>query len=311
MASAATSAEILRHTAAFTSETLSQSKPRLRLLSVLRRKLSTSDKNVIRQLNIAAETLENAISTSSSSNRSASLRHVERLLHSHSDTLFSSFLLSLLYTLLNRPIEAAHSLLDMFSSDPLFARSEIAPVLFEELFIVQLLPVLQSFKGQRSRILASLSSKNLGYYRDEKSRFEQSAVVSGTRLLSKMSGGQTSELKELERDYEQVLDENCRLLVGYFREVLGDENGSKLIRQPSLILQKTVKSEECKCNEDGQSKVGEIELRNCGYNNVMLSSPWFFFSIILILFSSFYCFLIHSLNKQLDIFFPDFLGVPY
>ena len=119
--------------------------------------------------------------------------------------------------------------------------------------------------------MSSLSSKSLGYDSDKKSRFEKSVVVSGTRLLSKMSGGQTSELKELERDYEQVLDENCRLLVGYFREVLSNENESKLTRPPSPILQKTVKCDEFKLNEDGQSKVEVIELRNCGYNNVMLS----------------------------------------
>ncbi|WJZ97931.1 hypothetical protein VitviT2T_016499 [Vitis vinifera] len=267
MASATSSAEILRHTTAFTSETLSQSKLRLRLLSALRRKLPTSDQNVLRQLNLAAETLENAISTSSSFNRSSSLRVAEKLLHSHPDTLFSSFLLSLLYALLNRHTEAAHSLLNIFSSDPSLARSEIAPVVFEEFFLIHLLPVLQSFKDQRSRILSSLSSKNLGYDSDKRSRFEESVVVSGTRLLSKMSGGQTSELKELERDYEEVLDENCRLLVGYFREVLGNENGSRLIRPPSLIFEKTRKSDEFKFNEDEQNKVEEIGLGNGRYNN--------------------------------------------
>ncbi|KAJ9688383.1 hypothetical protein PVL29_014193 [Vitis rotundifolia] len=267
MASATTSAEILRHTTAFTSETLSQSNLRLRLLSALRRKLPTSDQNVLRQLNLAADTLENAISTSSSFNRSSSVRLAEKLLHSHPDTLFSSFLLSLLYALLNRHTEAAHSLLNIFSSDPSLARSEIAPVMFEEFFLIHLLPVLQSFKDQRSRILSSLSSKNLGYDSDKRSRFEESVVVSGTRLLSKMSGGQTSELKELERDYEEVLDENCRLLVGYFREVLGNENGSRLIRPPSLIFEKIRKSDEFKFNEDEQHKMEEIGLGNGRYNN--------------------------------------------
>lgn len=115
--------------------------------------------------------------------------------------------------------------------------------------------------------MSSLSSKNLGYDSDKRSRFEESVVVSGTRLLSKMSGGQTSELKELERDYEEVLDENCRLLVGYFREVLGNENGSRLIRPPSLIFEKTRKSDEFKFNEDEQNKVEEIGLGNGRYNN--------------------------------------------
>lgn len=140
-------------------------------------------------------------------------------------------------------------------------------MVFEEFFLIHLLPVLQSFKDQRSRILSSLSSKNLGYDSDKRSRFEESVVVSGTRLLSKMSGGQTSELKELERDYEEVLDENCRLLVGYFREVLGNENGSRLIRPPSLIFEKTRKSDEFKFNEDEQNKVEEIGLGNGRYNN--------------------------------------------
>ncbi|RVW96267.1 putative E3 ubiquitin-protein ligase LIN [Vitis vinifera] len=77
-----------------------------------------------------------------------------------------------------------------------------------------------------------------------------------------MSGGQTSELKELERDYEEVLDENCRLLVGYFREFWAMENGSRLIRPPSLIFEKTRKSDEFKFNEDEQNKVEEIGLGN-------------------------------------------------
>lgn len=140
-------------------------------------------------------------------------------------------------------------------------------MVFEEFFLIHLLPVLQSFKDQRSRILSSLSSKNLGYDSDKRSRFEESVVVSGTRLLSKMSGGQTSELKELERDYEEVLDENCRLLVGYFREVLGNENGSRLIRPPPLIFEKIRKSDEFKFNEDEQNKVEEIGLGNGQYNN--------------------------------------------
>ncbi|KAL2538902.1 putative E3 ubiquitin-protein ligase [Forsythia ovata] len=168
---------------------------------------------------------ENSFSTTSSSIRSSSLRLAEEIL-SKSENPFSSFLLSLAYSHCRRPIDASFCLLDVFYADPSLARVEIAPFLFEELFLVHFLPMLEWYNEQRSRILSSLPL-NSDYNSDDQS------IVSTTTTLSKMSGDQALALKDLERDYEDLLDENCRNFVVYFKEVLRNRDGGQLIVPPS------------------------------------------------------------------------------
>lgn len=55
------------------------------------------------------------------------------------------------------------------------------------------------------------------------------------KLLSKMSEDQAWKLRELEREYEEVLDENCRVVAVYFKEVLVNKNGDALV-SPSLLV---------------------------------------------------------------------------
>lgn len=129
-----TSAHILHHTTVFLSESLSQSELRHRIISTLRRKIPTSDQLTLKPLNFAAETLERAISTTIATVRFSSLRLSKKLLLSYSDTTLSSFLLSLIYSLSDQPLDAATTLLRIFSLDPSLARSELSPVLFETLF---------------------------------------------------------------------------------------------------------------------------------------------------------------------------------
>ncbi|KAA8534947.1 hypothetical protein F0562_029950 [Nyssa sinensis] len=267
MSTTTTSAEILHHTTAFISETLAQSDLRHRLFSILRHKIQSADQINLKPLNLATETLDNAISTTNASVRSSSLRLTEKLLRSYPTNPFSSFLLSLIYTLCHRPIDAALSLLDVFFADPSLARSEIAAVLFEELFLIHFLPVLQWFNDQRSSILSNLSP-NFCYADDERSICDDSVAVSCTRLLSKMSGDQTSELKELERDYESVLNENCKVFVGYFKEVLGNRDGNRLTDPPSLVLKKIEEGNNFECSEDEKIKVEESGLKNGRYNPI-------------------------------------------
>lgn len=63
-------------------------------------------------------------------------------------------------------------------------------------------------------------------------------VITTTTSLSKMSDEQASELKELEREYEDVLDENCRALAEYLKQVLEneDDDHDRLIEPPPLTL---------------------------------------------------------------------------
>eukprot|EP00258_Populus_trichocarpa_P029487 XP_024445506.1 putative E3 ubiquitin-protein ligase LIN-2 isoform X2 [Populus trichocarpa] len=261
-----TASQILHHTTAFLSETLSQPHDhRHHLLSTLRREAPSSNKTTtIKPLNLAVENLENAISTTNPSIRSSSLRLAQKVLLSYPDSLLSSLLLSLIYTLNNRPTNASISLLNIFHLDPSLARSQIAPVLFEELFLVHLLPVLRWFNEQRSRILSSLTL-DWGYDSDENSIGDVSIVVPCTKLLSKMSGDQALELKELESIYEEVIDENCKVFAKYFKEVVtnGDEN--RMITPPSVILKELRKVDKSEVSDE-ISKMEELGLMNGRYN---------------------------------------------
>ncbi|KAL8102427.1 putative E3 ubiquitin-protein ligase LIN-1 [Apium graveolens] len=267
---ATTSDEIVHHTSTFFSEILSQSDLRRRIYAIFRQKFSYSDQNIVKQLNIVTEALETVISTSSNvSVRSSSLRLSEKLLNSYTKTSFSSFLLCLVYFLSNSPIEAAFSLLEVFYDDPCLARSEISPQVFEELFLRHFVRVLEWYNEQKSRILSSLS-KDSGYDSDDHSICVESVGVSCTTLLSKMNGNQALELKELERDYEDVLDENCRVFVWYFKEVLENADENAVIDPPSVVLEIIDREDEI---EDADEVV-EIDTDGSGLKNGRYNPIW-------------------------------------
>lgn len=134
-----TSADILHHTTAFLSASASQTELRHHIISTLRSKIPPSDQ---RPLNFAAETLERAISSTNITIRSSSLRLSKNLLLSYSDTALSSFLLSLIHSLLDQPLDAAITLLGIFSLHPSLARSELSSSLFETLFLPHFLPAI-------------------------------------------------------------------------------------------------------------------------------------------------------------------------
>lgn len=263
-----TSAQIIHHTAVFLSETLSQPDLRQHLSSTFIKRLPTT--LIIKPLNFAFQTIENAISTPSPSIQSSSLRLAEKLLLSNSSNPFSSYLLSLVYYLSHREIDASLSLLDVFQADPSFSRLEMAPLLFQELFLIHFPPILEWYNEQRSNILSSLSLSS-GYNSDDQS------IVSTTRVLSKMSGHQASALKDLERDYEVLLDENCRIFVEYFKEVLQNKAGDEMIVPPTIVLHKSERADELSFNSDEENiKNQEFGSTNRRYN-VMLNFLEFIF----------------------------------
>ncbi|KAL9330155.1 hypothetical protein ACSQ67_005158 [Phaseolus vulgaris] len=231
-----TRSQILRHTAAFTSSVLSQPELRRRLIATLLRDTPISDE---KHLKLAADTLESAISFASPALRTSSLSLLEKLLFPLPDFALSSLLLSLAHAIRNRPTESATSLLQIFHSNKnnnaSLARSEIAPVLYERLFSLHLFPVFRWFDEQRTKILSSspsTSSRENDYSVSE----EYSVVLPCAKVLSKMSEEQAGKLREVEREYEEVLDENCRVLAEYFKEVLVKENSDAGISPPPLIL---------------------------------------------------------------------------
>ncbi|KAM7509539.1 hypothetical protein LguiA_019992 [Lonicera macranthoides] len=257
-----TADEILYHTTTFISEILSQPDLRRRFFSSLRHKIPASDQSTLsKPLNLAIETLENSLSTTNPSVKSSSLRLAEKLLLSYPSNPFSSFLLSLIYSLRTRTIDASISLLDVFCLNPSLARTEIAPQVFEELFLRHFLPVLEWYNEQRSTILSSLSL-NSGYESDDRSICGDAMVVSCTTLLSKMNGDQASKLKGLERGYEEILDVNCKVFVGYFKEVLESNDGDRVIDPPSVVLETNGNNDEFEYSGDERIGTEESGLKN-------------------------------------------------
>lgn len=98
---------------------------------------------------------------------------------------------------------------------------------------------------------------------------EFSVVLPCTKLLSNMSEGQASELKELESTHEKVVDENCRLLVKYFKEVLENKDENKLINLPPFTLRNSEKVDTFEYSEDEKIEKEDLVLQNGRYN-VML-----------------------------------------
>lgn len=85
-----------------------------------------------------------------------------------------------------------------------------------------------------------------------------------------MSEGQALELKELESNFEEVLDENCRVLVKYFNRVLENTGGNKPIAIPPLKLRNHEKGGKLKHRDAEKIKTDELGILKNGRYNVML-----------------------------------------
>lgn len=109
------------------------------------------------------------------------------------------------------------------------------------------------------------------------------------KLLSSVSSDQALKLKELEKEYEEVLDENCRVLAVYFKEVLVNKDEDSTISPPLLILKNAAGSGS---NDRGglhrKEEMKMPQLENGRYN-VMLSLMLFVYEFILFFNSTYKC----------------------
>lgn len=103
-------------------------------------------------------------------------------------------------------------------------------------------------------------------------------------MLSKMSGAQASELKELEVKYEEALDENCRNLAEHFMEVLKDEEMNGLMNPPPVILRNGGKSRAVEYEREQRIETEQLgAFKNGRYNNVNIFLFYYYYFLI-------YCF---------------------
>ncbi|CAN0901538.1 Putative E3 ubiquitin-protein ligase LIN-1 [Linum grandiflorum] len=270
---------ILHHTTTFLSKTISEPELRSHLFAVLHgggkthfaARFTSSAALLLKPHSLALEAVEKAIAATNLSVQSSSLAVAEKLLLSCPNTPFSAFLLSLIYSLVLQPSKAAASLLSLFSLNPSAARSKIAPVLFQELFFVHLLPVFGWFEEQRNGILSDSGGGKDG---DDDSvasegREGYSVVVPRTKVLSKMNGGQAKELKELEGMYEEVLNENCRVFANYFIEVLRCSGGGEVCGPPPAVVLRELRRGGLELQgKNGSGEAGEFGAQFGRYNQI-------------------------------------------
>lgn len=92
-----------------------------------------------------------------------------------------------------------------------------------------------------------------------------------------MSGDQASKLKELEKNYEHVINENCRVFAKYFKEVLENSEENKLINPPHLVFNgMETKGNKQEGNEEWRIKKEEPGLHNGRYNVILLQLIFIF-----------------------------------
>ncbi|XP_020097769.1 putative E3 ubiquitin-protein ligase LIN-1 [Ananas comosus] len=302
-----TSAAILRHASAFLDDALSNPDLRRASSPPRGRRFPSSSSSSSASAEAAAAPLLQALSLLSQALDSgdrgggggggaatpsrpspAALRAAEKLLLSlPAATPLSALLLALAAASRRRPAAAAAALLDLFALDPALARHEVAPALFEDLFVPHLLPITRRFADQRARILSSPSAaagRSAGAEEDE----GRSAAMAAAAVLSRMSGEQAAELKDLERGYEEVLDANSRVYAQCLKKILesGDQP-SDTQGPPELIwtrisgetkeikeaIVEVVDDDDGDDDDDDKEEVGEemrseIGLRNGRYNPI-------------------------------------------
>uniref|UniRef100_A0A0E0FIZ5 RING-type E3 ubiquitin transferase n=1 Tax=Oryza nivara TaxID=4536 RepID=A0A0E0FIZ5_ORYNI len=231
-----TYSSVVAHTAAFLAELIADPLLRRHLLSAaaaaggVGRKQRQHPAATLQALSLVSDALDTAASAPPSL---SSLRAAERLLLSLPvATPLSCLLLALASASRRRggaAAAAAAAVLDLFALDPALARHELAPAAFEALFAPRLLPVMRHFAARRASTAAAAAEA--ASQRGEDGSVE-TAAMSAMRVLSLMSGAQAQEMRDLEREYEKVLDANCIAYALYLKKILETGDAAKETYSP-------------------------------------------------------------------------------
>ncbi|PNT70211.1 hypothetical protein BRADI_2g07750v3 [Brachypodium distachyon] len=215
---------VVAHAAAFLAELIADPLLRRHLLSAAAAADGGGGQQhsaaTLQALSLISDALD--MSSASGSPSPSSLRAAERLLQSLPAATPLSCLLLALASGARRAggrasaASAASAVLDLFVLDPALARHELAPAAFEALFAPRLLPVMRHFATRRaSAAVASAAAQDEG-----ENGSDETVALSAMRVLSLMSGAQAQEMRGLEREYEMVLDANCRAYALYLKKIL-------------------------------------------------------------------------------------------
>eukprot|EP01018_Ginkgo_biloba_P018780 Gb_32193 [translate_table: standard] len=205
-----------------------------------------AEQAVLANLDWGIDALEEAINTSNMETKTARLEHAQKMLQvcamldSRQTTAgvpnfylsaWAHLNLAFVWKLRNSDRNAVVHILEMFLVDPLFSRIDFAPELWETLFLPHLRSIVGWYTEERHRIVLDLlpDSTELSFSRDDRA-FNES-------LLSTMSPDQAQRFQELEKLYQDSLDENTRLYARYYKDWFNfDPAVSKKGMQPLMPI---------------------------------------------------------------------------
>ncbi|MCO5600119.1 hypothetical protein L7F22_054227 [Adiantum nelumboides] len=190
-----------------------------------------AEQAVLANLDWGMDALEEAIMTSNEETKKARLEHAEKMLqvsalldmHHTTAGVPNSYLsawahlnLAFVWKLRDDDRKSAAHILEMFLVEPLYARVDFSPALWEKLFLPHLTSILAWYTEQRHQILSSMLPDGTDYSwsKDELSY----NVAEYKSFLSTLGPEQALKLQHLERVYEGSLDENTRLYARYYKE---------------------------------------------------------------------------------------------
>ncbi|MCO5549197.1 hypothetical protein L7F22_002663 [Adiantum nelumboides] len=190
-----------------------------------------AEQAVLANLDWGMDALEEAIMTSNEETKKARLEHAEKMLqvsalldmHHTTAGVPNSYLsawahlnLAFVWKLRDDGRKSAAHILEMFLVEPLYARVDFSPALWEKLFLPHLTSILAWYTEQRHQILSSILPDGTDYSwsKDELSY----NVAEYKSFLSTLGPEQALKLQHLEQVYEGSLDENTRLYARYYKE---------------------------------------------------------------------------------------------
>ncbi|KAL4194038.1 hypothetical protein AMTRI_Chr05g57220 [Amborella trichopoda] len=228
------------------AESLASSSDRADLRTHLARVLeSPNHGSALQALDVAIQALDPPHCNSPSSLKKAqkTLKALAQNAPFPSISAFSSLYLSFLSISENNPLQAAINVATVFAKDPSMARSEVAPLLWEEAFLPHFGAALKWYKLQREIILQGILP-----------------------VIGRVSENQASELRELERVFDEALDENTRNFAGFYKEWF--ESGGNKIVFPEVWVP-LERERELLVNGDGEFQRQRVcEFTNGRYNPV-------------------------------------------
>ncbi|KAI4324399.1 hypothetical protein MLD38_029894 [Melastoma candidum] len=203
-----------------------------------------ADQAVLANLDWGIDALEEAIDTSNVETKLARLDYAEKMLRvcamldiRHKTggvpncylSAWAHLNLSYLWKLRNNVRNSTLHILEMFDIDPFFSRVDFAPRLWKDLFLQHMSSISGWYSDARHKIVLQMipDSSDLSFIAD----FDQLLNAS---VVFAMRPDQMEKMHELEKTYQESLDENTRLYARYYMDCLNFDPRTDTTEPPEI-----------------------------------------------------------------------------